>query len=45
MPDKLRLLEVPNKKHVGELKQFWRAEFGHGTECLTNIEAGYLCRV
>jgi hypothetical protein len=39
------VLEVPDKKHGDELKQFWRAEFGHGTECLTNIEAGYLCRV
>nr|WP_294548150.1 hypothetical protein [uncultured Rhodopila sp.] len=39
------VLEVLDKKHGDELKQFWRAEFGHGTECLTNIEAGYLCRV
>jgi orotidine-5'-phosphate decarboxylase len=39
------VLEVLEEKHGDELKQFWRAEFGHGTECLTNIEAGYLCRV
>jgi hypothetical protein len=39
------VLEVPDKKHGDELKQFWRFEFGHGAECLTDIEAGYLCRV
>ncbi|PPQ31858.1 hypothetical protein [Rhodopila globiformis] len=37
--------DVLSNKHGYELEQFWRAEFGHGTECLTNIEAGYLCRV
>jgi hypothetical protein len=39
------VLDVLNTKHGDELRQFWRAEFGHDTECLTNIEAGYLCRV
>lgn len=31
-------------KHGDELERFWRAEFGHGFDCLTHIEAGYLCR-
>jgi hypothetical protein len=32
-------------KHGDPLEQFWREEFGHGLDCLTDIEAGYLCRV
>lgn len=32
-------------KHGNELDHFWRSVFGHGLDCLTNIEAGYLCRV
>jgi hypothetical protein len=32
-------------KHGNELTQFWRAVFGHGLDCLTNVEAGYLSRV
>jgi len=31
-------------KHGSGLDAFWRYEFGHGIECLTEIEAGYLCR-
>jgi hypothetical protein len=31
-------------KHGQELEQFWHGEFGHGIDCLTDIEAGYLCR-
>lgn len=31
-------------KHGRELEDFWRHEFGHGIDCLTDIEAGYLCR-
>ena len=40
-PETLGML---NAKHGHEFDDFWRGEFGHGTECLTNIEAGYLCR-
>jgi hypothetical protein len=32
-------------KHGHGLAQFWRAVFGHGIDCLTNVEAGYLSRV
>ncbi len=32
-------------KHGNELDQFWKSVYGYGTACLTNIEAGYLCRV
>lgn len=38
-------LNVLQSKHGTELANFWHREFGHGIECLTNIEAGYLCRV
>ena len=38
-------LNVLKSKHGRELEQFWLAEFGRGIDCLTNIEAGYLCRV
>ena len=38
-------LNVLKSKHGRELEQFWLAEFGHGIDHLTNIEAGYLCRV
>jgi hypothetical protein len=31
-------------KHGEEFEQFWHGEFGHGIDCLTDIEAGYLCR-
>ena len=33
------------EKHGRELEEFWQGTFGHGTACLTNVEAGYLCRV
>jgi hypothetical protein len=33
------------KKHGDELNHFWRQVFRYGTDCLTNIEAGYLYRV
>jgi hypothetical protein len=32
------------EKHGGDLDDFWRSQFGHGIDCLTDIEAGYLCR-
>jgi hypothetical protein len=32
-------------KHGRELDQLWHKRFGHGTDCLTDIEAGYLARV
>ena len=38
-------LNVLCSKHGSELADFWNREFGHGLDCLTNIEAGYLCRV
>jgi hypothetical protein len=37
-------LDVLQSKHGEDLEQFWRALCGHGTDCLTNIEAGYLSR-
>jgi hypothetical protein len=37
-------LDMLKGKHGAELEQFWSREFGHGVECLTDIEAGYLCR-
>jgi hypothetical protein len=36
---------VLQERHGDELNQFWQQIFGHGTDCLTNIEAGYLSRV
>jgi hypothetical protein len=38
-------LSMLQGKHGDQLEQFWRGEFGHGINGLTNIEAGYLCRV
>jgi hypothetical protein len=32
-------------RHGSELAEFWRAVLGHGLDCLTNVEAGYLSRV
>ena len=32
-------------KHGREFTKFWRAVFGHGIDCLINVEAGYLHRV
>jgi hypothetical protein len=32
-------------KYGNEFEQFWRSVFGHGIDCLTNLEAGYLSRV
>jgi len=37
-------LTALQEKHGRPLEQFWHEEFGHGVDCLTNIEAGYLCR-
>ena len=37
-------LDMLQSKHGEDLGQFWREEFGHGLDCLTNVEAGYLCR-
>ena len=37
-------LDMLKRKHGAELEQFWSHEFGHGVGCLTDIEAGYLCR-
>jgi orotate phosphoribosyltransferase-like protein len=38
-------LSVLCSKHGNEFAQFWRAVFGHGLDCLTNLEAGYLSRI
>lgn len=32
------------KRHGEELDQLWRAQFGHGIDCLTEVEALQLCR-
>jgi hypothetical protein len=40
-----KTLSVLYSKHGNELAQFWRAVFGHGLDCLTDVEAGYLSRV
>ncbi len=31
-------------RHGEELDQLWRAQFGHGIDCLTKVEAVQLCR-
>jgi hypothetical protein len=33
------------QRHGRELEELWQGTFGHGAACLTNVEAGYLCRV
>ena len=33
------------ERHGRDLQHFWLGRFGHGLDCLTDIEAGYLCRV
>jgi hypothetical protein len=38
-------LNMLYEKHGSELADFWNREFGHGLDCLTNIEGEYLCRV
>ena len=38
-------LSVLQQSHGQEIERFWTSLFGHGTACLTNIEAGYLSRV
>jgi hypothetical protein len=38
-------LSVLRSKHGHELDHFWRSVLGHGIDCLTNLEAGYLYRV
>jgi hypothetical protein len=41
-PETRSVLEI---KHGEGLNRFWRAVFACGTDSLTDIEAGYLCRV
>jgi hypothetical protein len=31
-------------KRGKDSERFWRGQFGHGFDCLTNVGAGYLCR-
>lgn len=38
-------LDVLENRHGRALTEFWRSRFLYGLECLTDIEAGYLCRV
>ncbi len=38
-------LSVLYERHGLDIDQFWNDVFGHGIDCLTNVEAGYLCRV
>jgi len=33
------------ERHGRELERFWCRRLGHGLDCLTDVEAGYLCRV
>lgn len=40
-----RMVSVLYTKHGNDLDQFWRDQFGHSLDCLTKLEAGYLCRV
>jgi len=42
LPETLFMLQ---KKPGDEFNHFWQQVFGYGADCLTNIEAGYLCRV
>ncbi len=39
---RLETLFTLKEKHGNELNQFGRQVLGHGTDCLTDIEAGYL---
>jgi hypothetical protein len=38
-------LDMLYEKHGSEFADFWNREFGHGLDCLTNIEGEYLYRV
>lgn len=42
LPETLFMIQ---EKHGDEFNHFWQQVFGYGTDYLTNIEAGYLCRV
>ena len=44
-PGRSRFARKPFLCNGNELAQFWRAVFGYGLDCLTNVEAGYLSRV
>ena len=37
-------LSVLRSRHGPALEAFWQATFGHGLDCLTQVEAGYLAR-
>ncbi|HEY2708721.1 MAG TPA: hypothetical protein VGI95_11780 [Caulobacteraceae bacterium] len=37
-------LAVLRSKHGQDLEDLWSATFGHGLDCLTEVEAGYLAR-
>jgi hypothetical protein len=38
------VLSVLRNGHGEELEQLWQEQFGHGLECLTNVEGAVLCR-
>lgn len=40
-----KMLDVLTTTHGEELEILWRGLFGHGPDCLTDIEGGYLGRV
>ena len=35
---------VLKSRHGQALENFWRAVYGHGLDCLTDVEAAYLAR-
>lgn len=37
-------LSMLQSTHGWRLEDLWRDHFGHGLDCLTDVEAGYLCR-
>jgi adenine/guanine phosphoribosyltransferase-like PRPP-binding protein len=37
-------LDMLGSEYGQALEDFWRETFGHGLDCLTEAEAGYLCR-
>lgn len=41
----LQTLDMLYARHGSEPEEFWHRRLGHGLHCLTDVEAGYLCRV
>jgi hypothetical protein len=38
------VLNVLRERHDERLEDLWQEQFGHGLDCLTNVEGGVLCR-